>query len=123
MATMQSHTVAPPGAAAHGGGTHPLLSLLLYSTLFTLLFWVDPAWAQDKDAGKGFEPLQDASDAILGFMTGPFARTIAAISVAGLGYLGLSGRMAGSKAFTIIAALVLIFGAATIVDTIADAVK
>ena len=77
---------------------------------------VEPALAQ------GLEPLENLADFIVGFLTGAFARSVAIIAVAVLGYLGLTGRLRWSIAGSIIAGIALIFGAATIVDAVSGSV-
>ena len=51
---------------------------------------------------------------------GPFARSIAIIGLAACGFLALAGRMPWSVAIAVIAGIVLVFGATTIVNEIAD---
>ena len=77
---------------------------------------VEPALAQ------GLEPLENLADFVVQFLTGAFARSVAIIAVAVLGYLGLTGRLRWSIAGSIIAGIALIFGAATIVDAVSGSV-
>ncbi len=72
--------------------------------------------------GSGLEPLENLADFVVEFLTGPFARSVAIIAVAILGYLGLTGRLRWGIAGSIIVGIALIFGAATLVDAITSSV-
>ena len=85
--------------------------------LFVTMLLVEPAFAQGE-----LEPLENLADFVVNFLTGAFARSVAIIAVAVLGYLGLTGRLRWSIAGSIIAGIALIFGAATIVDAISGAI-
>ena len=50
---------------------------------------IEPALAQG-----ALEPLENLADFIVSFLTGAFARSVAIIAVAVLGYLGLTGQEA-----------------------------
>ena len=78
---------------------------------------IEPAFAQGD-----LEPLENLADFVVGFLTGTFARSVAIIAVAVLGYMGLTGRLRWGIAGGIIAGIALIFGAATIVDAISGSV-
>ncbi len=81
------------------------------------MLMVEPALAQG-----ALEPLENLADFIVSFLTGAFARSVAIIAVAVLGYLGLTGRLRWSIAGSIIAGIALIFGAATIVDAVSGSI-
>ncbi len=80
--------------------------------IFFALFAIEPAYAQS------LQPVENLTDFIVGFLTGTFARSVAIIAVAVLGYLGLSGRLRWAIAGSVILGIALIFGAATIVDAL-----
>jgi len=82
----------------------------------TGLCWTLPALAQE------LAPLENVVDFLVSFLTGAFARSIAIIAVAVLGYLGLTGRLRWGIAGSVILGIALIFGAATIVDAISGSV-
>lgn len=67
-------------------------------------------------------PLENIVDFLVSFLTGPFARSVAIIAVAVLGYLGLTGRLRWGIAGSVIVGIALIFGAATIVDAVSGAI-
>ncbi len=81
-----------------------------------LLAISNPALAQE------LAPLENIADFIVDFLTGAFARSVAIIAVAVLGYLGLTGRLRWGVAGSVIAGIAIIFGAATIVDAISGSV-
>ncbi len=81
-----------------------------------LLALSNPALAQE------LAPLENLADFIVDFLTGAFARSVAIIAVAVLGYLGLTGRLRWGVAGSVIAGIAIIFGAATIVDAISGSV-
>lgn len=93
----------------------PLAKALVLSLLASVLL-AEPALAQE------LAPLENLADFIVDFLTGAFARSVAIIAVAFLGYLGLSGRLRWAIAGSIIAGIALIFGAVTIVDAISGSV-
>ncbi len=95
---------------------HPLKPLARAAHLSTILLLSEPAWAQD------LAPLENVVDFLVGFLTGAFARSVAIIAVAVLGYLGLTGRLRWGVAGSVIVGIALIFGAATIVDAVSGAV-
>jgi len=67
-------------------------------------------------------PLENVVDFLVNFLTGAFARSVAIIAVAVMGYLGLTGRLRWGVAGAVIVGIALIFGAATIVDAISGSV-
>ena len=93
----------------------PLAKTLALSLLASALL-AEPALAQE------LAPLENLADFIVDFLTGAFARSVAIIAVAALGYLGLTGRLRWAIAGSIIAGIALIFGAVTIVDAISGSV-
>ena len=93
--------------------TTPRTRLLL---LLPLLLLTEPALAQE------LAPLENVVDFFVNFLTGAFARSVAIIAVAVLGFLGLTGRLRWAIAGSVILGIALIFGAATIVDAISGSV-
>ena len=79
-------------------------------------FTIEPALARD------LAPLENVVDFLVKFLTGAFARSVAIIAVAVLGYLGLSGRLRWAIAGSVIIGIALIFGATSIVDALSGAV-
>ena len=92
-----------------------LSKVVLFDVLATL-FFTQSASAQE------LAPLENVVDFLVNFLTGAFARSIAIIAVAVLGYLGLTGRLRWGIAGSVILGIALIFGAATIVDAISGSV-
>lgn len=62
------------------------------------------------------EPWDDAATKVQDIFTGGFARTLAIIAVIACGVMALAGKLSWDWAIKIILGIVLIFGAATIVD-------
>ena len=86
----------------------PALLLLLYAALWP----VDPAAAQN------LTPIATVATNIATAMQGPFAVAVATIGLVGCGFLAMSGRMPWGSAIAVIAGIILIFGAATLVTEI-----
>ena len=72
------------------------------------------AWAQE------LTPIVTIAENIADVLTGDFARAIAVIGLAACGFLAFAGRMPWGAAIAVIVGIVLVFGAATLVDEIAD---
>ena len=72
------------------------------------------AWAQD------LTPALTIAEGIRDFLVGDFARALAAIGLAACGFLAFAGRMPWSVAIAVIGGIVLVFGAVTMVEEIAD---
>ena len=85
---------------------------LLLALLTAALWPVDPAWAQN------LAPLETVATNIASALTGGFATAIATIGLVGCGFLAMSGRMPWGSAIAVIAGIILIFGAATLVTEI-----
>ena len=62
--------------------------------------------------------LDNFGNALLGIMNNTFLRAIAILAVMGTGLMALSGRIEWSKFLVVLLAVVIIFGAAGIVDYI-----
>ena len=90
--------------------TPALVVLLLCAALFP----PGLAWAQD------LTPALTVAEGIRDFLVGDFARALAAIGLAACGFLAFAGRMPWSVAIAVIGGIILVFGAVTMVDEIAD---
>ena len=89
----------------------PALVVLL---LFVALFPPGLVWAQD------LTPAVTIAEGIQEFLVGDFARACAVIALAACGFLAFAGRMPWSVAIAVIGGIVLVFGAVTMVDELAD---
>ncbi len=67
------------------------------------------------------EPWDSTAQKIVDIFTGGLARTLAIIAIIACGIMALAGRLSWDWAIKIIIGIVLIFGAATIVDYIISA--
>lgn len=90
---------------------HPQRALVFLASMLA-----HPAFAQE------LAPLENVVDFLVSFLTGAFARSVAIVAVAVLGYLGLTGRLRWVVAGSVIVGIALIFGSATIVDAISGSV-
>lgn len=61
-------------------------------------------------------PWDSAASSVLAIFTGGLARTLAIIAVIALGIMGIAGKLSWDAAIKVIIGIVLIFGAASIVD-------
>lgn len=80
--------------------------------LATMVLFVIPLLAQAQDIA----PVTSTLDALHGFLQSTAIRTLAAITVIGLGITAMLGRLRGAWAASIIGGIVLIFGADAIVS-------
>ena len=105
---------AAPGAvwAIFRVPTHWIFPALLLALLYAALWPVDPAWAQ------ALTPIATVATNIATALQGPFAVAVATIGLIGCGFLAMSGRMPWGSAIAVIAGIILIFGAATLVTEI-----
>lgn len=69
------------------------------------------------------DPWDQGADWVLGILTGGLTRTIAIICVIGCGVAAFAGKLSIDWAVKIVAGIVLVFGAATIVDAMIGAVS
>ena len=84
----------------------------LILTAFLMLLAPDLAWAQALD------PVQGVADMFVDFLTGTFARSMAIIGLAVCGFMAMMGRLPWSAALAVIGGIILVFGAAALVDEI-----
>jgi type IV secretion system protein VirB2 len=92
-----------------------LKRFLIAMTALVAMAHAEPVFAQS------FVTAQSTADVILNFLTGAFARTIAAIAFCAVGIAGFLGRINWAWAGSIMVSLVLIFGGASFVDTVEQA--
>jgi type IV secretory pathway VirB2 component (pilin) len=64
---------------------------------------------------QDLQPINEISEYIQNFLTGRLATSVAVISVAVVGYLFWSGRIAVEAALAVIGGIAIVFGAAQIV--------
>ena len=88
------------------------LPVLFVTYAFTLLILPDIAWAQALD------PVQGVADMFVEFLTGAFATSIAVIGLAVCGFMAMMGRLPWGAALAVIAGIILVFGAANLVEEI-----
>jgi type IV secretion system protein VirB2 len=93
-------------------------AILVGGTLVALLA-ATPALA---DASGSFTPVDNALSLVVSALQGTIARSAAIIAVCVLGYLAMVGRISWFLALSVILGIALIFGAASIVDSVKGAV-
>ena len=86
--------------------------VLVLTAAFTSLLLPALAWAQALD------PVQGVADMFVDFLTGAFARSMAIIGLAVCGFMAMMGRLPWSAALAVIGGIILVFGAAALVDEI-----
>lgn len=79
---------------------------------------LSPEMAMAQTAVDTLDPIEQILESIIGIMTGPIATGVAIIGVASIGYMWMTGRMEMTRALTIIIGMVIIFGAANIVNAL-----
>ena len=93
--------------------THRLVFPAMFVTYaFVVLLLPDLAWAQALD------PVQGVADMFVDFLTGTFARSMAIIGLAVCGFMAMMGRLPWAAALAVIGGIILVFGAAALVDEI-----
>jgi len=92
--------------------------LFIGGLTLALLVMLSPEMAAAQTAIETLEPLEAIIESIIGIMTGPIATGVAIVAVAAIGYMWMSGRMEMGKAVSIVFGMVLIFGAANIVNAL-----
>ena len=85
------------------------LQLALMST-FVLLVGLEPALAQNLD------PVENMLDTVVTALTGPIGRLIAILALVAAGFAMFTGRLNWQWFVAILAGVVLVFSAATIID-------
>lgn len=83
--------------------------LVTLATIAALVLIAEPAAAT---------VLDNFGNALLGILDNTFLRAIAILAVMGTGLMALSGRIEWTKFLTVLLAVVIVFGAAGIVDYI-----
>ncbi len=89
--------------------------LFMFVVAVMMLSMPDAAYAQ-----ASLQPLENLADFLVNFLTGPFARSLAIIAVAVLGFMGFTGRMRWGFAGSVIVGIALVFGGGTIVDSLSS---
>lgn len=79
----------------------------------SMIILIDPAFAQ------GFDRVQNSLDRIVQTLTGPIARSIAVIAVAGVGLAWIAGYIEMRRAFFVCVGIGIVFGAPQIVAMLA----
>ena len=98
-------------------GRPPKVGLLLVAMLAL------GCWAAERAFAQALTPIVTIAGNIATVLTGPFAIAVATIGLVACGFLAMSGRMPWSAAIAVIAGIVLIFGAATIVNEISTVAR
>ena len=93
-------------------------ALTIAGLALALLTMLSPEMAQAQTAVDTLEPIEQVIESIIGIMTGPIATGVAIIGVASIGYMWMTGRMEMQRALTILIGMVIIFGAANIVNAL-----
>jgi len=93
---------------------------LVLFLLFSLCLISEPAFAQD--GGALFGSMTNFLNALEGLLTGTWARIVAIIAVVFLGFGWMTGRISWAIAGSIIGGIILVFGAAAIVDGISGSI-
>ena len=99
------------------------MALAFLCTAF-ILFSSTDAWAQAAGGGGGalFGSLTNFLNALQTLLTGTWARIVAIIAVVILGFGWMTGRISWYIAGSVIGGIILVFGAAAIVDSISGSI-
>ena len=93
--------------------------ILLYSSLaLATVIMIEPAYAQGALFDSGTNFLQ----ALEGLLTGTWARIAAIIAIVVLGFGWMTGRVSWHVAGSVVGGIILVFGAAAIVDGISGSI-
>lgn len=93
-------------------------SIYFLSFLLVMLATTEPAFAQDALFDSGTNFLQ----ALETLLTGTWARIAAIIAIVVLGFGWMAGRISWHVAGSVVGGIVLVFGAAAIVDGISGSI-
>ncbi|KAF2989318.1 TrbC/VirB2 family protein (plasmid) [Methylocystis sp. MJC1] len=88
------------------------------ATAVALLAVVLACATVDVAASQQFQPINNAVNSVLQFLTGTFATTSATLAVAAVGFLALTSRIPWFWAFAVVVGVALIFGSSQIVSTL-----
>lgn len=88
------------------------------ATAVALLAVVIACATVDVAAAQQFQPINNAVNSVLQFLTGTFATTSATLAVAAVGFLALTSRIPWFWAFAVVVGVALIFGSSQIVSTL-----
>jgi len=78
------------------------------------------ALASDPALAQQFQPIGNAFSAVLSFLQGTVATTVATIAVIAAGFAALTGRIPWFWFFGIVVGVALIFGASSIVTSLSS---
>lgn len=92
--------------------------LTLAGLALAIITLLSPEMAMAQTAVTTLDPIEQIIESVIGIMTGPIATGVAIIGVASIGYMWMTGRMEMQRALTIIIGMVIIFGAANIVNAL-----
>ena len=88
-----------------------------FPAVFLLLLYA-ALWPSGLALAQDLAPLTTVAENIATALTGTFATAVATIGMAACGFLAMSGRMPWGAAIAVIGGIILIFGAATLVEEI-----
>ncbi|WP_336294020.1 TrbC/VirB2 family protein [Bartonella sp. CB169] len=92
--------------------THKKWLITLFMLFLSFIALNDPAFAQ------GFGKVESSLQKIVSALTGPIAKSIATISVVGVGIAWIAGYIEMRKAFFVCVGVGIVFGAPQIVTTL-----
>jgi len=93
---------------------------LLLGAILTILFSSDPSYAQT--GGALFDSGTNFLNALVDLLTNVWARIIGIIAIVITGFVAMTGRLSFRIVFLVVFGLVLVFGSAAIVDSVAGSV-
>lgn len=100
-----------------GEAAHSMKKKLCFVAFYTVFFTLN-AYSM---AHAG--PIEQAIDWVLQLLTSGIARSVAVIGCAVLGYMAFVGKLTWEKALSYVGGIVLVFGAATLVDALIGTVS
>lgn len=95
-----------------------LTKFVLSSALVCLVAFEPSIAAAAAGNANAFGNIDAVAGRILGFVTGPFGRTVATIAVVVLGMMAMFGKLAWDHAIKVIFGIAIVFGAASIIDAL-----
>lgn len=100
-----------------------LIKVAKFSAKFAACAAIGLALAPTAAFAQDAAPIEGALEWFVKVLQGSIARSFAIIAVCFLGFMAMTGRLAWMMAFSIIIGIALIFGAATLVDSISSTAK
>ncbi|MCY4043872.1 MAG: TrbC/VirB2 family protein [Cellvibrionales bacterium] len=89
---------------------------VLFCTVTSLLFFADQTFAQS--GITGLTGAENLIKLITDSLRGPIAKGVSLIAIVGLGFAAWSGRLTGALAVKIIVGIVIILGAAELINLV-----